>query len=118
MSALIINATHIETGQIFKGLDFNSIYDVVFTVNSAREAQIILESIKIDIIIFFLDTPDSCFLNILFMKDDLPNKPQVVVCTNHKWPYYLNKYDQSAIDIICKPLPEELENALHLDSIK
>jgi DNA-binding NarL/FixJ family response regulator len=98
MNILIVDAANDIRQKLIKYLQLEKIFDYVFETQTVKEAQRIMETIKVDIILFDIQLPNKSGLDLMSMKDKLFYKPVMIVCSNYKLPQYLKAYDNLLVD--------------------
>lgn len=98
MNILIVDGANDIRLKLIKYLQLEKTFDYVFETQTAKEAERIMGTIKIDVILFDIQLPDKSGLDLMLLKGKLFYKPMMIVCSNYGWPQYLKAYDSLLVD--------------------
>lgn len=117
MNILIVDAVSEVRRKLIKYLQLEEKFHFVFETQNVKEAQRIMGTIKIDVILFDIQLPDKSGLDLMLMRHKLLYKPVMIVCSNYGWPQYLNAYDNLSVDYFFDKSTELLELKLFIKNL-
>ncbi len=97
MKILIADGSKILREKLIRYLKLENYFDDVLEANTVKEAKLIMQKQRIDVVLFDIQLPDKSGLELVSLGNRLFYKPLMIVCSNYVLPQYKNTYENLAV---------------------
>ena len=97
MKILIADGSKILREKLIRYLKLENYFDDVLEANTVKEAKLIMQKQRIDVVLFDIQLPDKSGLELVSLGNRLFHKPLMIVCSNYALPQYKNTYENLAV---------------------
>ena len=97
MKILIADGSKILREKLIRYLKLENYFDDVLEANTVKEAKLIMQKQRIDVVLFDIQLPDKSGLELVSLGNRLFHKPLMIVCSNYTLPQYKNTYENLAV---------------------
>lgn len=114
MNILIVDGYQIMRKTMIRYLELQRYFEKVLEANTVRNAKMILQEEKVDVLLLDIQLPDSSGLDLVQFSKNLDHKPVIILCSNYGMPQYINTYDYLSVNFFFDKSSEltELKNLI------
>lgn len=112
MNILVVDNSKAVREKLIRYLELEKHFDIVFEVNTVKEAERIMQNINIEVVLLDIQLPGRNGLEFVSFINGLLCKPVLILCTNYTAPQYKKTYEKLSVNYLFDKSSElkELKN--------
>lgn len=98
MNILIADDSKTVRETLIRYLELEKYFDIVFEVDTVKEAERIVQNIKIEVVLLNIKLPGRSGLGLVSFINGLLCKPVLILCTNYTSPQFKMTYERLSVN--------------------
>lgn len=98
MNILIVDESKSVRESLIRYLELEKRFNIVFEVDTVKEAKKVLQTIKIEVVLLDIQLHDQSGLELVNYCNTFDHKPIVILCSNYGMPQYKNVYERLSVN--------------------